>query len=441
MLPPDRARIRKLVLVELNELNFDVARLYIDLLGLKNFEAVVKGPQVRTSSETAYEQLEPWIQWVSAHTGKTAREHGVFRLGDIVGSDVPQMFEQLEAKGVSVGCVSAMNAENRLRKPAYFIPDPWTSTPTDGSFWSRALSSAIAQTVNDNARGKISAKSALVLALGLLRFARAANYKTYWKLATGSRGSPWRRALFLDLFLHDVHWNFLQSRGPQFSTLFLNAGAHIQHHYLFNSKAASTAVQKNPSWYVDANADPFAEMLTVYDKVLGDYLSLQPSYDVLIATGLTQQPYERLKYYYRLTDHAAYLRHVGIEFAGVMPRMTRDFLIEFSSAGSAAAAVARLASFRSASDGVAIFGDIENRGQSVFLSLVYPNEIGADFKATFDGGTINLAPWVTFVAIKNGMHKSHGFAFFRGEIRTHAPAEGAHVANLYETVMSYFATG
>lgn len=433
-------KAKRLVLIELNEVNFDVAHTYVDRLGLESFRTLLAGPRVRTSSEPIYEQQEPWIQWVSAHSGQTSSEHGIFRLGDIVGTQVPQMFEQLEAEGLSVGCVSAMNAENRLKSPAYFVPDPWTATPSDGSFWSKALGAAIAQTVNDNAKGKISAKSAMALVLGLLRFARPKHHAMYAKLALRSRGAPWRKALFLDLFLHDLHWNLLNSRNPNFSTLFLNAGAHIQHHYFFNSNAVSGRVQRNPDWYASADVDPIAEMLKVYDAILGDYLSLDSS-DLLVATGLTQQPYDKLKFYYRLKDHAGFLRQVGITFRSVLPRMTRDFLIEFDTEADTKVAQVRLASFRSAADGMPIFGDIDNRGRSLFVSLVYPNEIGDGFIANFDGGSISLAPMVTFVAIKNGMHNPNGFAFFRGGISRHAPADGAHVKHLYGTVMGYFAAG
>jgi len=431
---------RKLVLIELNEVNFDVAKAYVDSLGLRNFRALLEGPRVRTSSEAAYEQLEPWIQWVSAHSGQTAAEHGVFRLGDIVGSRVPQMFEQLESQGVSVGCVSAMNAENRLKHPAYFVPDPWTATPTDGSFWSEALGAAISQAVNDNAQGRISGRSAAALGLGLLRFARPKHYGLYARLAARSRGAPWRKALFLDLFLHDFHWSLRQRHRPGFSTLFLNAGAHIQHHYFFNSKGVQGAAQRNPTWYAPADADPFAEMLTVYDSILGDYLSLDGESDVLVATGLTQQPYDKLKYYYRLTEHAAFLEKVGIRFKNVLPRMTRDFLVEFDSAADAAVAERQLRAFRVAKDGAPLFGDVENRGDSIFLSLVYPNEIGPDLVVSHENGELPLAPWVAFVAIKNGMHDPRGYAFFRGQVSRHAPADGAHVRELYGTVMNYFAT-
>ena len=65
-----------------------------------------------------YEHLEPWIQWVTAHTGLDFAEHGVFRLGDIVARDLPQIWEQLEEKGLRVGAICPMNAKHRLKDAA-----------------------------------------------------------------------------------------------------------------------------------------------------------------------------------------------------------------------------------------------------------------------------------------------------------------------------------
>jgi hypothetical protein len=67
---------KPLVLLALNEINFDIARQYVDKLDLQGFRAVFNGELHSTSSEAEYEKLEPWIQWVSAQTGKTASEHG-----------------------------------------------------------------------------------------------------------------------------------------------------------------------------------------------------------------------------------------------------------------------------------------------------------------------------------------------------------------------------
>jgi hypothetical protein len=432
---PDRTR--QLVLLELNEVNFEVARRYVDRLGLKNLGQLLDGRWIRTSSENSYELLEPWIQWVSAHSGLTAAQHGVLRLGDIVGSKVPQMFEQLEAFGLKIGCVSPMNAENRLRSPAYFIPDPWTRTPSDGSFFSRMLTEAVGQAVNDNAQARITAGSKLKLLLALLRFARSKHWRQYAHLFTTNKSAPWRRALFLDLLLHDVHCSLFKSRSPDFSALFLNAGAHVQHHYFLNADLESPRALKNPEWYVAADADPVSEMLRIYDSIVGDYVN-DPNIDLIVATGLTQRPYDRVKFYYRLVDHAAFLQAAGVRFKAVYPRMTRDFLIEFDSDAEAADACRTLRSIQVLPGRLPLFGEIDNRGTSTFATMTYPDEITAGTVAILNSGPVALQPLVAFVAIKNGMHDARGYAFFKGDVAVYSPIDGEHVGRLFETVRRYF---
>jgi hypothetical protein len=429
-------------LVELNEVNFDVAESYI-----KNYphrfpalKKLITGARIRSTSEHRYEELEPWVQWVSVHTGLSYADHKIFRLGDIVGSKVPQVFEQLEEKGLRIGCVSPMNAENRLNEPAYFIPDPWTKTPSDASWWSRSLTSAVSQAVNDNAQSHISARSALYLILGMIRFAQPKHYGLYWKLISKSRGASWRKALILDLFLHDLHTRLFRAHLPEFSAFFLNAGAHIQHHYFLNSapiKDKSTL--RNPPWYASDSVDPIAEMLETYDRVVGEYLEIKDT-EVIIATGLSQRPYDRVKYYYRLKDHASFLRLLGIDFEAVIPRMTRDFLIEFSSADAAREGQNRLESIRTVEDNLPLFGEINNRVTSLFVSMTYPHEISSAVSVIHGDRKFALAPHVVFVAIKNGMHQEEGFAFFTPGVAKYAPANSSHVKELHSTIMQFFAS-
>jgi hypothetical protein len=426
---------KNLLLVELNEVNFDLAAPYAERNGLTNLAKVIK-QATGTASEQVYEKLEPWVQWVSVHTGKTAEQHDIFRLGDIVGSKQPQFFEDVERRGFSVGAISPMNAENRLSNPAYFVPDPWTKTPADSSMWSRALGNAVSQAVNDNAHGKMSLLSLFSLAAGLLRFAKIRHYPLYVRLALGSLKHGFRKALFLDLLLHDVHLTLFQNRKTDFSTLFLNAGAHIQHHYFLNARQSVKTELKNPGWYAPADLDPFGEVLALYDVILGDYLDM-PGIDLIVATGLTQVPYDRVKFYYRLKDHPAFLKDLGIAYKAVHPRMTRDFLIEFGNAQEALAAQAKLAGFTTA-DGTQVFGDIDNRGDSLFVTLTYPHEIGTGFMISDGSQQLDLHPHVAFVAINNGMHASHGFAYYRGGIEKYAPPDGSHVKEIHGAVMRYF---
>ena len=48
-----------------------------------------------------------------------------------------------------------------MKAPAYFVPDPWTQTPSDESLESRFLVDALRQVVNDNSSGHIAFTSAL----------------------------------------------------------------------------------------------------------------------------------------------------------------------------------------------------------------------------------------------------------------------------------------
>ncbi|MAH15120.1 MAG: hypothetical protein CMN65_05145 [Sphingomonadaceae bacterium] len=428
---------KPLILLALNEINFEIARQYVDGLDLRGFRAILSGDLRSTSSEVEYEELEPWIQWVSAQTGQTAREHGIFRLGDIVSGKDAQFFEQIEAMGKQVGAVCPMNAENRLSKPAFFIPDPWTKTPSDGGFWSRHLTKAVAQAVNDNSEGKLTAASALVLALGVLRFARPRNYRHYAKLALRSRQAPWRKALFLDLFLNDLHQGLRSARKPHFSMLFLNAGAHIQHHYMLNSRAVSTGARQNPSWYIGSHEDPMAEMFVIYDSIIREYLE-DKSINLILATGLRQVPYTQATFYYRLRDPANFLNAFGIRPAAVLPRMTRDCLLEFSSEEEAAEAQQIMQSIVSSVDQVPLFEEIDNRGQSLFVTLTYPNEITGDTVAEGTGRRVPLLDHTVFVAIKNGKHDPQGYVYCQGEVAKYAPDDGDHVKNLHSTVMNFF---
>lgn len=430
---------KPLVLVELNEINFDIVKKYIDSgENFPSFAKLLANGGARYSSEDAYDQLEPWVQWVSIHTGLTYEQHKVFRLGDIVENTSEQIFESVESQGFKVGAVSPMNAVNRLRRPAYFIPDPWTRTVSDPSLLSRGLAAALAQTINDNAQSRITVSSLIALIYALVRCAPLRHYTSYVALAAGSIRKRWYRAMFLDLLIHDVHWTLFKKRRPDFSTVFFNAGAHIQHHYLFNSTVLKQGrASENPQWYVSEDSDPLRDLLYLYDNIIRDIIE-DEAVEYLIATGLTQKPYNKVKFYYRLRNHKDFLKALGLQCVAVHARMTRDFLIELGTVDAAIEAERRLGSVVHASDGVRIFGEIDNRGTSLFVTLTYPDEILPHEVALSEVGEIPLYDFVTFVAIKNGMHDATCFVFGSSMVKRQLPDDGGHVASLFRVIQGYF---
>ena len=90
--------IKRLILVELNEVNFNIVQCYVDRNPIKfnNLAKLLSSEKRRTYSEYDYNNLEPWIQWASVHTCKTYEDHKIFRLGDVVNSQCEQIFEKIE---------------------------------------------------------------------------------------------------------------------------------------------------------------------------------------------------------------------------------------------------------------------------------------------------------------------------------------------------------
>ena len=401
----------KTILIGLNEINFDFLEDYIRKGHLQNFSDLLKHSKItKTHSESEYELLEPWIQWVTIHTGKTYDEHKIFRLGDIVDhQNLSQIFEELEHKGKTIGAVSPFNVDNRLSNAKFFIPDPWTKTKVTGNWFVKSLYAAIHQSVNDNAQEKISLKSLFALAYAFLFYVPFGNYAAYFKNIL-NRKKPGVKAIILDSLLTDVFYKLWKKSTPDFSNIFLNSGAHIQHHYLFNSESYKGDL-KNPEWYCPEGWDPLLVVLKVYDKFLGK-LKKDKDLKIFIATGLHQKPHEHITFYWRLKDHAAFLKEVGIEnYEEVLPRMSRDFLINFSDSASAITADNILKSFTSCVDGQQIF-KIDNRGTSLFVELVYPNDIKNDMSIHSKALNIdipNFKKYVAFVAIKNGEHDGIGY--------------------------------
>ncbi|MBY9063459.1 hypothetical protein K7957_11010 [Sphingomonas yunnanensis] len=409
---------KQVLLIEFNELNFEALQAYAARGELPHFaDFLGRVGYAETSSEARYEELEPWIQWVTAHTGLPLAQHGVFRLGDIVDADIPQIWEQLAEQGLRVGAISPMNAKCRRRDMAFFVPDPWTRTDIVASPLVRRMFDGIVQAVGDNATSRVSPRSLLNLAVGAAVTARPRNYRRYVALVAAARRRPWNKAIFLDLLLADLFTSEVRRHRPHFASLFLNAAAHIQHHYMFSS-AVYAGPMRNPSWYVAAGVDPLLDVYRAYDHILGDLLASLPRARLMLATGLHQDPHPTLTYYWRLRDHAAFLTGLAVPFTAVEPLMSRDFVVRCADSASAAVAATMLSAITD-DGGVALF-EVDNRGNDLFVMLTYPHEIRRDTRYRFGDRLFDgLYDTVTFVAIKNGQHNGTGYFADSGQL--HSP--------------------
>ena len=395
---------KRLIFLSLNELNFDYLKKYLKFKDLKNFK-IISDKIVDTKSEQEYKMLEPWIQWPSIYTGKKANQHNIFRLGDITKYKGKTLFNELEDLNLSVGVISSMNLSNNLKKPKYFIPDPWIITKPDSSYWSKLIHTTISKLVVKNSLLKFNIKELFYLSFIFIKFAKLKNYNTYFNFFLSGFKYRWRKALFLDLLLSDIHLNYFYKNQPNFSNVFFNGIAHIQHHYFFNSKVMDKNNLENPTWYLKKNKDPIEEALILYEKILGDYLN-NKKFNLVIATALTQKPYDILKFYYKIKDCKEFFLKLEIDFIKIQDLMSRDFIIYFSDIKKAKSSEEILNKMKLKKKDLF---KVDNRGSNLFITFVYPDEI---FKNDYtDCNRIKIFDYVSFVAIKNGMHSEKGFYY------------------------------
>ena len=176
-------------------------------------------------------------------------------------------------------------------------------------------------------------------------------------------------------------------------------------------------------------------MLKVYDEIIGELLEQDVS--LIIATGLSQIPYKKKKFYYRLKNHRKFLETLGINYLEVQPRMSRDFLVKFKSEDSAFDAFKILDSLED-DNGTKFFDSIDNRGKELFILLTYPEEITEKTVFLNSNFRISAKENVSFVAIKNGEHNERGFLFLSDDIKINYDKEGKHVAHIFNLILNIF---
>jgi len=222
--------------------------------------------------------------------------------------------------------------------------------------------------------------------------------------------NPGTKAIILDSLLSDIFLRLLDKHNPDFSHLFLNTGAHIQHHYMFNSDAYKGNL-KNPDWYCKKGYDPLLKALIEYDKFLGRLMN-NKNHKLIVATGLHQVPHKKITFYWRLKNHTNFINLIGVkDFSEILPRMSRDFLINFKTKSLAATAQNLLESFNMNESDDRFF-KVDNRGKSLFVELIYSKDIkkNDNIFSKISKKTIgNIKNHVAFVAIKNGEHNGIGY--------------------------------
>ena len=120
---------KKLLLIELNEFNFDFIKKGIKKYNCPNIKRLFEKKNIKTYTNDALQDynLDPWVQWVSVHTGKTSAKHKIHRHGETLRKDIDQIWDKLSKKKICCSIWNPVNGVYRNNKRIkIFFPDPWS---------------------------------------------------------------------------------------------------------------------------------------------------------------------------------------------------------------------------------------------------------------------------------------------------------------------------
>jgi hypothetical protein len=342
---------KKVLQLEFNEICPDLVDRFISQGHLPNFQRLKHQSCVFTSdAEEKAPYLEPWIQWVTVHTGLSFAEHKIFDLGDGHKLKAPRIWDIIGQHGHKVWICGSMNASFERPIDGYILPDPWSAAVKpypDGMFDS--FFNFVQANVQEHTRRKTPVSRSEQLAfLGFMvkHGMRPETVTSLIKQLMDERGglNHWKRATILDRLQWDVFSWLWRREQPAFSTFFVNSTAHYQHHYwrnmdpsLFSAKP-SEADQKD---HEEAVLFGYKQMDAIIEKCLrlADRETI-----VMLVSALSQQPclkYESFggKEIYRPEDFRKLFEFAGVPGQPeIAPVMAEQFKLLYQSEAEARAA-------------------------------------------------------------------------------------------------------
>jgi hypothetical protein len=399
----------RFLVIELNEFNPDFLARMAERMNLAYIREILSMQRAETSTADLVEHqgLDPWVQWVGVHCGKPTTEHGVRRLGATRTQDFPQIWHQVAQHGFTWGVWGAMNAP--LGNPfgcKFFMPDPWSF---DEQAYPSPLNDLLAlpRYVATNYL-EMDRKKPLLSALRLVRFFAP---PSHWPLiadfatATARAFASTRPSVhtFSTLFDYLSVLCFVRLRQKSqsdFSLIFLNHIAHLQHHF----------------WGAGDKQHPeMALGLRMNDAMFGLLLAGRSAGDALIVMNVLRQEYVGQKgfYLYRQINTEATLQAIGVKAGRVEQCMTHDAHILFGSASDADEAQARLERCR-LSDGHAAFFVERETPLQLFYQLAFVHQVTPAAQLLCGDRALRFYDIFQLICERTGAHVPQGDVFYEG---------------------------
>ena len=420
------------ILLELNELTPALMFRFMREGRLPNFQRFYDESQIFTTD--AQEQglnLNPWIQWVTVHSGLPYSEHGIFRLGDGGRLKGPCVGDVVASAQRPVLLCGSMNVRYRGPLPGVAIPDAWATDvepyPPELAPYFRFVSKNVLEHTNESA--PLGLRDVLAF-LGFMA-THGLSADTVWAIArqllrerTGRFG--WQRVTLLDRLQWDVFRWYYRRLHPAFSTFFLNSVAHLQHTHWRNLEPERFQVKPSEAEQAEyQNAVLYGYQEN--DRLLGRFFELAGDDATLVfCTALSQQPclaYEDMgaKRFYRPHKFEDLIAFTGITAPHTCsPVMSEEFHLYFEDEAAASAAEERLRGLRVGDEAVLT---VDRTGSEIYAGCRIFHELPAHASLVETTSGRQSAFFDVFYqadSLKSGIHHPDGLLWIRRPDRQHA---------------------
>ena len=341
----------RVLMLEFNELCPSLVERFIAAGELPNFARLRDRSFVATTdAQEAPPNLEPWIQWVTVHTGLSFAEHGCFKLNDGGAFTARRIWDDVSAEGGTAWVCGSMNANvDRDTFDGYFLPDPWAPASDDHPQNAFKPYLDVVRAYVQEHSGQAQVSPMMLARFARFMLAKGLSYDTIVAtvkqlVSERTDNTKWRRALILDRLQWDLFKAIYRRSEPQLATFFLNSTAHFQHFH-WRDMEPDLFVHRPDEAGGNAHANSILTGYRNMDRIIGDAFRLADDETaIVLCTALSQQPMQL----YEEDGGQQLFRHRDIgkllNFAGVdtspeyRPVMSQEFMLHFESGAAAAAA-------------------------------------------------------------------------------------------------------
>lgn len=395
--------MKKVIFLELNEFNADLLEEASQKLGLKNIQKMTSLPRTQTVTDDTYESdfLEPWVQWVSVHTGKPSSVHQIKHLGDVPHLATGQLWEKLSELGVSSGIWGAMNASrNHAKRCRFFLPDPWTASeyayPSELNHLLMPLRYVSKNYLN---RSNLKILKSIAPLLGLFISNRLGKnlIREIFPLVKNLiqfKGSHFVFISFIEYLSTLLFLRYRETFNPDLSVIFINSLAHLQHHHWTNQ---SNSRLKLGFCYID--------------RILGEIFAHLRKEDALIVANAFSQKNtndEKPWILYRQIDQKSFLQAVGVQNFRVEPCMTHDAHIFFQNKANCERAFDLLKNAQILNQQLFIVERYVSDPTKLFYRIAFTDEVPLDTSFEIEGKNYRFFNHFKPIVRRTGKHIPQG---------------------------------